>query len=255
MASIFIYNLKGGKCVELSNPQIRQEDILRLKEALPTHLEGIAFESPINRFSEDSISEIRVEDQESRVAEYLKGIGTKLEQLSQISGALRFYDLAFRLSKNSEVMMLKARTLSQLGQVDRAERLLKRFSKKRPEEPEPYFLFGKHALSRSDYTTAQKYFEKARKLIRLGNVEHRQLQEILGYYIQFVQIYVDRDRLFTLDLPPEDCVNEIGKLQQRTQALTQDLKANSKSELQGMVFFLETQDQIFSKWLEEMTAR
>ena len=77
MASIFIYNRTRGKCVELSTPRIEDEDIAQLRSALPNNLEGISFASPVDSFEDKTVSEVRVEDKESRVAEYLKSIGNK----------------------------------------------------------------------------------------------------------------------------------------------------------------------------------
>lgn len=254
MASIFIFNLKGGKCVELSSPEIEDDDIDRLRSVLPRNLEGISFESPLDRFEEDTVSEIRLENKKPRVAEYLRGIGNKLEQLQQAPGAVGFYDLAFRLTGNKEYLILKARTLGQIGQVDRAEYLLRRYSQDNPKSPEPYFHFGKHALSRADYQKAKEHFEKAQSLIRPNNVEHKKLEAILPTYIRFVSIYLDRDRIFSRDLPHDQCIKEIQRLQSRTRALVQDIRNQKITELDGMIFFLETQDKIFDKWLEEMHA-
>ncbi|MFO1464161.1 MAG: tetratricopeptide repeat protein [bacterium] len=254
MASIFIYNRSRGKCVELSTPRIAEEDIDQLKSALPANLEGISFASPIDTFEDKTVPELRIEDRESRVAEYLKSIGNKLEQLQQVPGAIRFYDLAFRLSGSSEVLMMKARALSQYGQADQATRLLNRLADKHPEAPEPHFMYGKLALSRADYAQAETHFAEAQRRLRESNVEHKQLAEILAVYQRFVSIYLDRDKLFTRDLLPEACIAEIRRLRQRTQALLRDIRSDDKAEIQGMVFFLETQDKIFEKWLDEMGA-
>ncbi len=254
MASIYIYNLKGGKCVELSNPRIADEDIAQLRTLLPNNLEGLAFESPIDKFEEDTLSEVRVEDSTSRVAEYLKGIGNKLEQLQQVSGAVGFYHLAYRVSGNTDYLMLKARSLGQIGQVEHAERLLKRFSQEHPDSPEPHYHFGKHALSRADYQSAKDHFATALSLIRPANIEHKKLHGMLETYIRFVSIYIDRDQIFSRDLPQSLCLKEIERLQSRTRALAEDIRQQRVSELDGMIFFLETQDKIFDKWLEEMGA-
>lgn len=254
MASIFIYNLKGGKCVELSNPKIEDDDIDQLRHLLPKNLEGLSFESPIDKFDEDTLSEVRLEENTKRVAEYLKGIGNKLEQLHQVQGAVGFYDLAFRVSGNTDYLMLKARSLGQIGQVDKAERLLQRFSKNHPESPEPYYHFGKHALSRADYESAKEHFTKALSLVRSNNVEHKNLQTILETYVRFVSIYLDRDQIFARDLPQAQCIDEIERLQNRTRALADDIRNQRISELDGMIFFLETQDKVFEKWLQEMGA-
>jgi tetratricopeptide (TPR) repeat protein len=253
MASIFIYNRARGKCVELNSPQIVEEDINELKSALPANLEGISFSPPIDSF-ETTLKEMFVEDRENKVAEYLKNIGRKLEQLHQAGGAIRFYDLAFRLSKNSEVLMMKARVLSQYGQADQAQKLLHHFVEQHPESPEAFFMFGRLALSRADYADAHQNFQAAKNRIRQNNVEHRGLLEVLNVYERFVRIYLDRDLLFNRDLSPEALADEIQRLRNRTQALMQDIQDDSKSELQGMQFFLETQDRIFEKWLAEMSA-
>jgi tetratricopeptide (TPR) repeat protein len=254
MASIFIYNRSRGKCVELNTPRIAEEDIASLKSALPANLEGISFSSPLDTFEDHTVKELRVEDRELRVAEYLKSIGHKLEQLQQVAGAIRFYDLAFRLSGSSEILMMKARALSQYGQADQAQRLLNRIVEKHPDAPEPHFIRGKMALSRADYAEAEKHFKQAKALLRASNIEHKQLDETLGIYERFVQVYLDRDRLFTRDLSQDDCIAEIRHLRERTQVLSRDINGDSKPEIQGMLFFLETQDKIFEKWLDEMGA-
>jgi tetratricopeptide (TPR) repeat protein len=247
-----LYNLKGGKCVELSCPHIGEEDIARLKASLPDRLEGLSFESPLEKFHEDSISEIRVEARVSRVAEYLKGIGAKLEKLHHVPGAVGFYDLAFRISGNRDYLMLKARTLGQVGQVERAERLMKVYAKSHPDSPEPQFQFGKNALSRNDYESALHHFQKSLDLAKKNIREYRQLTQTLEIYINFVAIYIDRDRIFSRNLPPEQCREEIKILQKRTRLLSEAVRLSRLMELDGMVFFLETQDKIFDKWLEEM---
>lgn len=252
MASIFIYNIKGGKCVELNTPRINEEDITELKSLLPSNLEGLSFESPLDRFEEETITEVRVEDRESRISEYLKGIGTKLQQLKQVPVALRFYDLAFRVNPSIDVLLMKAQALANSGQIEKAEKLLNRYAKECPDRPEPYFFFGKHALGRADYEQAKTYFEDAQNRIRSSNVEHRNLQDLLDAYKRFVSIYLDRDQLFTRDLSPDDCIKEIIRLRQRTKVLITDIRSQNKNELDGMIFFLDTQDKIFEKWLEEM---
>ena len=237
--------------MELLSAQIADEDIAQLQSALPANLEGIAFTSPVDIF-ENSLKEVLVEDRENRVAEYLKNIGRKLEQLHQANGAIRFYDLAFRLSKSSEVLMMKARVLGQYGHVDQAQKLLGQYVQQHPDSPEAYYMFGKLALSRADYAEAQRNFRESQTRIREQNVEHRPLQQVLEYYDRFVGIYMDRDALFTKDLSTEDLASEIRRLRSRTQALVQDIQADSKSDVQGMHFFLETQDRIFEKWLAEI---
>jgi len=254
MASIFIYNRTRGKCLELCTPQIEEADIARLKSALPGNLEGIAFSSPLEQMEETTPTELKVVDRSPHVAEYLKNIGYKLEELQQIQGALGFYDLSFRLSKNSEVLMMKARVLLQQGHAEQAHRLLSHYIKVHPENPEPHFMFGKLALSRADYAEAYQCFVETELKLRSGNVEHKRLVDLLPVYKDFVSIYLDRDQLFTRDLPHERCVAEIRNLRQRTQDLLKIIESSPKGELQGMTFFLETQDKIFEKWLEEMRA-
>jgi len=252
MASIFIYNRARGKCVELSTPNIFDEDIATLRASLPPNLEGISFDAPVNAPEDTPIPEVHLEERELRVAEYLKSIGTKLAQLQQVPGALRFYDLAFRLTKNTEILMMKARVLSQHGQVDQAQKLLNYYIQQHPDSPEAFYMTGKLALSRADYAEAQRNFIEAGQRVRPQNVEHKPLEEILAVYERFVSIYLDRDQLFTRDLPPEECAREIRSLRERTQNLIQLISMDPKAELQGMLFFLETQDRIFEKWLSEM---
>ncbi len=255
MASIYIYNLKGGKCVELLSPHIVEEDIAQLKSLLPPNLEGLSFESPLELFDEETITELKVEDREPRVAEYLKGIGTKLQKLRQIPGALRFYDLAYRVSGNTDMLMVKAQALTQTGQVERANQLLQRFSEARPDHPEPYFYFGKNALSRNDYNEALQNFETALDLIRTNNVEHRGLRDLLNYYVRFTDLYLDRDQLFNRDLDDEAMTREISHLRQRTRSLAEEIKHQRHSELEGMMFYLHTQEEIFGRWLEEIAKK
>lgn len=252
MASIYLYNRNRGKCLELNTPQINEDDIVRLRSSLPTNLEGIYFNWPFRSEEEETQSEFRVENREQRVAEYLKNIGHKLEELQQLPGAFRFYDLSHRLSGNSEMIMMKARVLSQNGHVEKAERLLRQYIENEPDSPHAYYMFGKLALSRTDYEQAKKYFSQAKEHIRLNNVEHKQLAETLSVYEQFVQLYLDRDDLFNRNLKPQECIEEINQLRRRAQALIKTIRHDSKAELEGMIFFLETQDKIFEKWLQEM---
>src|SRR5436190_1857171 len=169
-------------------------------------------------------------DRESRVAEYLKSIGNKLAQLQQINGALRFYDLAFRITQNFDILMMKARVLSQFGQVDQAQKLLKYYIEQHPDSPEAFFMTGKLALSRADYSEAQRNFLQAQIRIRPNNVEHKPLQEILAVYERFVSIYLDRDQLFTRDLPQDECAREVQGLRQRTKDLIRDISMDPKTD-------------------------
>ena len=252
MASIFVYNRSRGQYVELTTPHITDEDIYTLKACLPKGVEGLAFSPPSNA-SEGKVSDhFLVENKDSRVAEYCKTIGKKLEAMQQVRGAVKFYDLAFRLNKNLEIMLMTASLLGQHGHVDQADRLVNLYLQKCPDSAEAFFVRGKLALSRSDYDEAKVAFQNAQKKIKLDKVEHIALYKQLSIYERFVGIYLDRDQLFTRDLPQEQCVNEIKKLEVRTGELLREIISNPQKELQGMQFFLENQAQIFKKWLAEM---
>ncbi|HCU24268.1 MAG TPA: hypothetical protein DF383_04545 [Deltaproteobacteria bacterium] len=252
MASIFIYNRARGKGVELNSPHIAEEDINGLRSVLPKNLEGIAFSSPFNHSENQSMDHWRVEDREPRVAEYLKSVGNRLEDLGQVPAALRCYDLARRLSGNDEILMMKVRALNRSGRADQAARLLHRISEKHPDAPEPHFMYGKLSLNRSDYAQAAAHFAEAKQRLRENNVEHKQLGKMLDIYQKFVSIYLDRDQL--RNLPREDCIAEIPRLSARTQDLIDTIRHDGNPEIQGMLFFLENQVAVFKKWLSEMGA-
>lgn len=254
MASIFVYNRSRGQYVELNTPNITEDDIQSLQACLPRGVEGLTFSAP-NPTPGNGADHFLVESKESRVAEYCKTIGKKLEAMQQVRGAIKFYDLAFRLNKNLEIMLMTASLLGQHGHVDQADRLINLYLQKCPDSAEAFFIRGKLALSRSDYDEARLSFLNAQKKIKLDNVEHIALYKQLSVYERFVGIYLDRDQLFTRDLPQEQCVLEIKKLRDRTHQLLEEISKSPQKELQGMQFFLENQQQIFEKWLSEMDTR
>lgn len=251
MASIFVYNRSRGHYVELATPHITEEDIHTLKACLPRGVEGLAFAPPPSG-STQGVDHFLVENKDSRVAEYCKTIGKKLEAMQQVRGAVKFYDLAFRLNKNLEIMLMTATLLGQHGHVDQADRLVNLYLQKCPDSAEAFFVRGKLALSRSDYEEAKVAFQNAQKKIRLDKVDHIALYKQLSIYERFVGIYLDRDQLFTRDLPPDQCIAEIKRLSERTGELLKEISENPQKEQQGMQFFLENQQQIFKKWLVEM---
>lgn len=251
MASIFVYNRSRGKYVELTTPHITEEDIHTLQSCLPRGVEGIAF-SPPSPVPENGSDHFLVENKDARVAEYCKTIGKKLEAMQQVRGAVKFYDLAFKLNKNVEIMLMTANLLGQHGHIDQADRLINLYLQKCPDSAEAFFIRGKLALSRSDYEEARLSFINAQKKIKLDKIEHIALYKQLSLYERFVAIYMDRDQLFTRDLPQDHCIQEIKNLRDRTGELIQEFGQHPQKELQGMQFFLETQRQIFEKWLAEM---
>lgn len=252
MASIYIYNRAIRKCVKLSLPQMGQEDLEGLRGSLPTNLQGISFDSPFESEEEKSGTDFRVEKREGQIAQYLKSIGEKLERLNQEAGALRFYDLAFRLSPNSDIVMRKAKLLTEKGHPDKAQRLLDHYLENQPSDPKAYYRLGRLALNQKDYQRAHQNFFKAKKSLRPNNVEHKSLKEVLDIYARFVEIFLDRDGLFQYSR--QECQDKIQDLSRRTINLIQDIELSTKSELKGMLFFLENQKQTFKQWLIEMAT-
>ncbi len=250
MASIYLYN--KNRCLELNNPRIEEEDIKRLKSVLPSHLEGIAFVPPENATEPLTSREYKTESQEVRVADYLKNIGNKLEQLHQVKGAVRFYDLAFRLNPNGDLLLMKARALSQHGEAEQADQLLNQYLKRDPLDPKPYVMLGKMAFGRSDYQVSKRYFEKALERARGTSVNAKDLGEVIQFYLKIIGIYLDRDQLFSRSLSSHECLIEIQSLHQRTQSFFKELKQSNNSEVQGLEFYVEGLEKTFEKWVEEM---
>lgn len=249
MASIYIYK-RSGKCVELSSPHLSETDIAALRAALPPNIEGISLTLPAH-LATQAVPEVKTELREGMISEYLKSVGLKLEQLQQLPGAFLCYDLAFRLNPRSDILMIKARALTQHGYADRAQKLLQSYAERYPEDPEPSFIFGKLALGRADYEEARRFFDEAEKK-RQTNAADAALNQHLPLYQRAVQLYLDRDQLFQRNLSREQCMAEIKDLRQRTQTLLQDIRSHREQGLQGLEFLLENQDKVFEKWLEEM---
>lgn len=255
MASIYVYSLKGKKCVELKSPLLEEEELLKLEKLLPPNLKGLSFENPQKLFdnAQETCEEHKEVDNRKTVGEYLKGIGFKLESLKLYYGALRFYDLALKHQSSSEVLMRKAHVLEMLGYADKAERLLKEYQKKNPQAPEPYFVLGKQALSRSDYHQAETCFAESWQRLNKKNPSHRPLKKNLNLYLKFVRLFLKRDQLFTRNLSHEECAAEIERLIEETHQLEAEVEKRSEGQkLEGMEFFLKNQRDIFKKWLEEM---
>lgn len=253
MTSIYIYNRTRGKCVQLCCPEIADQDIEKLQASLPRTLEGLSFSALPSDLDRETLPHLRIEDSQSRVAEYLKGIGKKLEQLHQESGALSFYDLSFRLKPKSDVLIMRANVLRQLGHADKAERLLRHYLSKQPNSAEAYYLLGKISLNRHDYFTAGEHFTEALRIAK-QSANHERLCHTLKIHQRFIMIYQDRDHLFTRNLPQKKCIEEVKRLQSETDQLIEEIKANLTTETEGMVFFLENHQETFNKWLELMQA-
>ncbi|MCB1214339.1 MAG: hypothetical protein KDK66_02565 [Deltaproteobacteria bacterium] len=255
MPSIYIYSLKGKKCVEVKSPLLEEEEILKLEKFLPASLKGLSFEDPRPLFKQagQECEEYREESDPRSVAEYLVGIGVKLESLKLYYGALRFFDLALKHRSSSEVIMRKAHVLELLGYADKSERLLNQYQQKNPKAPEPYFILGKQALGRTDYARAEQCFKQALERLNSKKERHEGLKKNINLYLKFVGLFLERDRLFTRNLSHEECMDEIRRLIQDTYDLEEEVEKRGQTEkLEGMIFFLKNQRTIFNKWLEEM---
>jgi tetratricopeptide (TPR) repeat protein len=250
MASIYLYN--KDRCLELKTPQIGEEDIKRLKSVLPPHVEGLSFSPPVKATENSTQVDFKTEQQEERVADYLKSIGSKLEQLHQVRSAVRFYDLAFRLSPRGDVLLMKARALSQHGEAEQADQLLNQCLQRDPLDPKPYLMLGKMAFGRSDYQLAKRYFEEGLKNILDKPPEQQNLKEVLSVYLEVIQIFLDRDQLFSRSLSPQDCLSEIQSLRLRARNFSNQLRRNQNTEIRGLDFYAEGLEKTFEKWIEEM---
>jgi len=156
------------------------------------------------------------------------------------------------LSPRPEILLLQAEIFSEIGEVGRADRLLQRYLKFLPQDPQALFLTGKHALNRSDYETARQSFQVALTAINSSFQEHDSLKATLELYLEFAGIYSERDDLFDRDLIASRCMEEIQGLLRRALDLRAKIRSSAEKSGEGMSFFLDHEIKIFEQWLLEM---
>jgi len=249
VGSIFLYSEKSHRCVELRAPEIQTSDLIDLQGLLPRNLKGIQFVKPLAEGREAIL--FHSEGSPSQVSRYLMDVGQKLLGLGQPVGALRLFDLSLRIRHDPEVALLKAETLVSLGRMEEAKADLDRFLRWQPRNGLAYYLLGRIYLNRDDYQRVETYLKRSLQLMpaidpRRGSVE---------VYLEFNQIYLDRDALYSRDLSPPNYVLEIQKLRQRGLSLREKILSHPDREVRGMEPHLDQLGKVFEHWLSEIAAR
>lgn len=235
-------------CVELNTPEINPSDLVNLQGLLPRNLKGISFSRPPLENAGDGGVAFRSESRKSYVSRYMVDVGQKLLGLGQAQGALRFFDMASRLGPDAEVNLLRSRALVSLGRMDEAHREIDRILRWQPSNGLAHFLLGRIYLNRNDYQSAERYFRTA----LAQTPEGHELRPVVQAYLEFNQVFQDRDALYGRNLSPQDYAREIQNLQTRVLEFKARIQTSAHAEVRGMEPHLDTLDKLFQHWLAEM---
>jgi len=249
LGSIFFYSEKNHKCLEVKDPQIQTSDLVDLQGLLPRNLQGICFAKPTPATSEVIL--FHSESRQPYVSKYLMDVGQKLLGLGQPLGALRLFDLALRIRHDPQVALLRSETLVGLGRMEEAKKDIDRFLRWQPRNGLAHYLLGRIFLNRDDYRTAEGYFRMA--LAQLGSEDPR--RETVKAYLEFNQIYLDRDALYSRNLSAQEYVSEIQILRKQVQVHRTKILEHPDREVRGMEPYLDHLDKTFEGWLVEIAAR
>ena len=249
MGSIYLYSERSHQCLELKAREIHPSDLVDLQGLLPRNLKGIQFAKPSVEGGESFL--FHSETRQSYVTKYLTDVGQKLMGLGQPLGALRFFDLALRVRQDPQVAVLRAETLFGLGRIEEAQKEVERFLRWQPQNGPAHYLLGRIHLYRNDYRGAE--FSLRRALHVLSSDDPR--RGAVKVYLEFNQIYLDRDSLYSRDLTTQDYVSEIQNLRQRAQALKTQILDHSDRDVRGMEPHLDSLDKVFERWVVEIVAR
>lgn len=253
MGSIFLYSNRSGQCVELKVPEATPSDLARLHGALPRNVTGLSFTRPTLTHSGGGGgggAHFHAVSSPARVSEHLTAVGEKMLRAGQALAALRFFDLAGRLQQRESLSLLRAEALVAVGRMDEAQGEANRFLRLKPEEGRAHFLLGKVYLHQERYEEARRHFTLARRFLPETDPQRGALQG----YLEFNQIYLDRDALHTRDLGREDYVQEIENLRSRALALRSVVQTSPSPDLRGMEPHLDHLDNLFQSWLRELAA-
>lgn len=249
MGSIYLYSEKSHQCLELKAPEIRSTDLVDLQGLLPPNIKGIEFEKPSTGVGDSLL--FHSESRQTFVTKYLMDVGQKLVGIGQPLSALRFFDMAMRVRQDPQASLLKAETLFVIGRVDEAQKEVDRFLRGQPHNGPAHYLLGRIHLYRNDYRGAEISLRSALKGIPSEDAS----REVIETFLEFNQIYLDRDALYSRDLTTQDYVSEIQNLQTRAQTLKAQILNHPDREVRGMEPHLEQLDKVFERWLVEIVAR
>ncbi|GEM_PF-1884279 len=248
MSSIFLFSERQKKCVELKIRGLDPAELVTLQGLLPRHLRGVSFVKPA--MASDVSKEVlfHSETREPQVARYLGEVSVRLLEVGQPLGALRFLDLSLRLRKDAERSLLRTEILISLGRIDEAFSEVDRFLKWQRHHGWAHYLLGRVYLGQSHYQAAQESFQNAMALLPKQDSRRK----IIENYIQFNQIYLDRDSLYGKNLKTTDYVAEIRILRKRCHAFKKQVAQSAHREVRGMEPYLDQLEKLFECWMEEM---
>jgi tetratricopeptide (TPR) repeat protein len=249
LGSIYLYSEKNHKCVELQASQIQTSDLVGLQGLLPRNLQGIQFTKPSP--GESEIILFHSESRQPYVSKYLMDVGQKLMGLGQPLGALRLFDLALRVRQDPKISLLRAESLVGLGRMEEAKKEIDRFLRWQPNNGTAHYLLGRIYLNRDDYRVAEGYFRVS--LSEMGPMDGR--RDTIKAYLEFNQIYLDRDGLYSRNLSAQEYVTEIQTLRNRVRVQKAKVLEHPDREVRGMEPHLDHLDKTFERWMVEIAAR
>ena len=206
--SIFLFSETSKKCVELKTSAITPSDLVDLQRLLPRNLKGVSFHKPDEEFI------FRSEARELYVSKYLTEVGQSLLNLGEPLGALRFFDFSLKIENNPNLkfLLLRAKALLEIGQVDEAFTDVKRVLKEEPENGLAHFILGKVYLYRNDYQKANHSFEKVFSILPKEDSH----SEFSRRYIELNQLFIQRDSLYARNLSSKEWIQEIEFLREKS---------------------------------------
>lgn len=250
MNSIYLFSERSKKCIELQIPASKSSGFESLQSLLPKSLRGISLTKPKN----NSLEELQYykETREPYLARYLTDVSEKLIHLGQSLGALKLLEWASGLEKSPRVALVHAWAKLGLGKLDDAERDLSIILKWHPRHFFAHHLMGRVCFQRNDHQKAQEYFDRSLQWIEKDSV----YEDLLTAFAGFNQIILDRDQLYSRDLTARELLQEIETLKNRASGLKKQVNESvTKSELQGLLVYLDGMEKLFESWLVEISAR
>lgn len=253
MSSIYFYSEDQTRCVELKTPAISPADLVHLQEILPRQLKGVSFNKPEPlESSPPSKTLFYSESREFLISKYLIQIGETLLKSGEPLGALHFFELSERIDENKtpHFRLLRAEAMIGVGQMEEAEEEIQRFLSDHPQNSLSAFLLGRIALQRNHYAEAKDYFQEAKNLHSEGT-----LNDLLSLHIEFSEIYLDRDLLYSKNLSPFEYRLEIESLLQRTSRLRSKTEQTKHPEAKALTIYLDNLEKLFESWLNQIPRK
>ncbi len=249
MSSIFLFSQSQGRCVELELPQASPSDLEVLHGALPANVSGLSFTRPDLKAPQQGSVKFHSVSSPRHVAEHLGTLGDRMLNASQPLAALRFFDLATRMSVDLVFHLKRAEALLLLGRLEEAQKETDYVLRYNPENSGVLFLKGRIALHKERYADAAQFFKRAETF-----AENDSQRVTASAYLRFARIYQDRDQLHLRNLAPNDYVVEIRQLQSASCQLRNEVQGSTIAPLQGMGVHLEALENLFSNWLRELST-